>query len=233
MWRDLQAFATEVASRTDIHVVIVQGDGNLAFSAGADISGFDSGRAGVSQAKVYDDGVEETCRAFEAIPQPTIALIRGPCIGAGASLAASCDLRVAADDAFFAVPAARLGLGYDPRGVQRFVRVFGAGSTQLLLYRAGRLAAIRAHALGVVHLLAPAVELDAVVALLAQEIAANAPLTLKAAKVAIRAAMLSGVGADVLTAQAHALAVAADASADYLEGRRAFDEKRPPRFTGR
>lgn len=235
MWRDLQAFAGEVARRTDIHVVTVQGDGDSAFSAGADISGFDSGRAGVSQAREYDDLVEETCRAFEAMPQPSIALIRGLCIGAGASLAASCDLRVAADDAFFKVPAARLGLGYDPRGVQRFVRVFGAASTRILLYTAGRLDAVRAHALGAVHLLAPAAELEAVVATLAQDIAANAPLTVRAAKVAVRAALLSGNSGDGtggLGALAQALAEAADGSADYVEGRRAFVEKRPPRFTG-
>ena len=87
---------------------------------------------------------------IEAIARPTIAVIIGPCMGAGASLAASCDLRIAADNAFFAVPAARLGLGYDPRGIKRFLRVFGASATCELIFTAGRLPAQRAHQLGTV-----------------------------------------------------------------------------------
>lgn len=231
MWSQLQAFAAAVAARDDVGVVFVQGDGERAFSAGADISGFESGRAGASQAKGYDDSVEAACLAFERIPQPTLALIRGACIGAGASLAASCDLRAAADDAFFAVPAAQLGLGYDPRGVRRLVRVFGADGARMLLYTAGRLPAARAHTLGAVHMLVPAAELKDAAMALGRSIAANAPLTVRAAKAAIRAAL--SPAEDALTALAQAAAEAADASADYVEGRRAFLAKRRPGFTGR
>jgi enoyl-CoA hydratase/carnithine racemase len=229
MWRDLGMFAAEVATHAGTRVVIIRGDGDVAFSGGADISDFASGRANASQGKEYDDLVEQTCRAVEAIPQPTIALIKGPCMGAGASLAASCDMRVAADDAFFAVPAAKLGLGYDPRGVARFIRVFGANNTRALLYTADRLPASRAHALGAVHALAPAAGLEESVDALARRIAANAPLTIKAAKLAIRALTVDRDA--VLLTQAEALASAADGSADYVEGRRAFAEKRSPRFS--
>ena len=111
MWQALAEFAGSAGSRGDIRIVIVRGDGEHAFSAGADITGFDAARSGASAAKGYDDLVEETCRAIEAIAQPTIASIKGACMGAGVSVALSCDLRVAADDAFLAVPAARLGLG--------------------------------------------------------------------------------------------------------------------------
>jgi enoyl-CoA hydratase/carnithine racemase len=229
MWRAIAEFAASAEMRSDIRICILRGDGDQAFSSGADIAGFEESRSGASNAKSYDDLVEDTCRAVEATPQPTIALIRGACMGAGASLAASCDLRVASDDAFFAVPAARLGLGYDPRGIARFIRVFGAGITRQILYTAERIPAERAYALGVVHAIAPAADVEAVAQSLARTIAANAPLTITAAKASIRA-LIAG-DADLL-AKAQTLATEADASNDYAEGRKAFAEKRPPRFTG-
>ncbi|NWG23209.1 MAG: enoyl-CoA hydratase/isomerase family protein [Pseudorhodoplanes sp.] len=229
MWGELAAFAQSAAARGDIRAIIVRGDGDIAFSAGADITGFDEARSGAANAGSYDDLVEDTCRAIEAIPQPTIALIRGACMGAGASLAASCDLRIAADDAFFAVPAAKLGLGYDPRGIARFVRVFGAGATRQILFTAERLPAARAYALGAVHVMAPAQDIENAALSLATAIAANAPLTIRAAKAAIRALASGEAG---LEAEARRLYAAADASADYAEGRKAFAEKRTPRFTG-
>jgi enoyl-CoA hydratase/carnithine racemase len=228
MWQALAEFAASAGGRSDIRVVIVRGDGERAFSSGAEITG-DAARS-PANAKGYDDLVEDTCRAIEAIPRPTIALIKGACMGAGVSVAGSCDLRVAADDAFFAVPAAKLGLGYDPRGIDRFVRIFGAAAARQAIFTGDRLPASRAHALGAVHAIAPAAEIDAIAAALARTIAANAPLTIKAAKTAIRA--LTTNDAD-LRAEADRLYAAADASADYAEGRKAFAEKRPARFTGR
>jgi enoyl-CoA hydratase/carnithine racemase len=225
MWQAIAEFAASAGSREDIRVVIVRGDGDRAFSSGADIGA----RSGTN-ATDYDDLVEETCRAIEAIPQPTIALIKGACMGAGLSVAGSCDLRVAADDAFFALPAAKLGLGYDPRGIARLVRIFGAGAARQAIFTGERVPASRAHALGAVHTVAPAAEIDAIAATLARTIAANAPLTIKAAKLAIRALT---TGDAKLRAEADRLYRAADASADYAEGRTAFGEKRPARFTGR
>lgn len=225
MWHALAEFAASAGSRNDIRVVIVRGDGERAFSSGADIGA----RSGTN-ATDYDDLVEETCCAIEAIPQPTIALIKGACMGAGLSVAGSCDLRVAADDAFFALPAAKLGLGYDPRGIARLVRIFGAGAARQAIFTGERLPASRAYALGALHAIAPATEVDAIATTLARTIAANAPLTIKAAKTAIRALTTADAH---LRAEADRLYAAADASADYAEGRKAFAEKRPARFTGR
>ena len=229
MWHRLAAFALDVPSRKDVRVVILRGDGEQMFSAGADISDFATARSGEGQARAYDDLVETTCQAIEAIPQPTIGLVFGGAMGAGASVSASCDLRVAAEDAFFAVPAAKLGLGYDPSGIVRFIRVFGAGATRQVLFTADRLPATRAHMLGAVQVVAPASEVEARTIALAKQIAGNAPLTIKAAKAAISA--ITSDNADLL-AQAEALYAAAEASADYAEGRKAFAEKRPPVFTG-
>ena len=145
-----ELFATDVSASKDVRVVVIRGDGDKAFSAGADIADFEIARSGAANARAYDDLVEDTCQLIEAIARPTIAVIIGPCMGAGASLAASCDLRIAADNAFFAVPAARLGLGYDPRGIKRFLRVFGASATCELIFTAERLPAQRAYQLGTV-----------------------------------------------------------------------------------
>jgi enoyl-CoA hydratase len=228
MWKKIAAFADDVARWPDVRVVLIRGDGDEMFSAGADISDFATARSGEGNARAYDDLVEDSCRRIEAIPQPTIAMICGGCFGAGSSVAASCDLRVATEDAFFAVPAAKLGLGYDPRGIARLARVFGSGAARHILFTADRLPALRAYALGAVHVIASKSEIHARAIELAQRISANAPLTVKAAKLAIRAF----TGDSDLLAEADRLYALADTSADYAEGRRAFAEKRPPRFTG-
>ncbi|MFG1401061.1 enoyl-CoA hydratase-related protein [Xanthobacter sediminis] len=229
MWQALAAFATEAARRHDIRVAILRGEGALAFSGGADISDFDSARSDASGAQSYDDIVESACAAIEALAFPTLALIHGACVGAGAALASSCDLRIAADDSFFAIPAARLGLGYDPRGLPRLLRVFGGQGTRQLFFTADRLAAARAHEMGAIDALAPAGEVEAAADKLALRMAENAPLTLKAAKLSIRAAESAH---SALLAEAKRATGTANASADYREGRLAFAEKRAPRFTG-
>ena len=229
MWDQLAAFAAQVSKRPDVRLVVIRGDGDKAFSAGADVAGFAVVRSGTENARAYDDLVEDTCRLVEAIAQPTLAVIVGACMGAGASLAASCDLRIAADDAFFAVPAARLGLGYDPRGIKRCLRVFGTEPTREMIFTAERLPARRAGELGVVSAVVPAKDIDRVAAEWITRIAANAPLTIKAAKMAIRAHLADDA---TILAEAERLYGAADASADYAEGRRAFAEKRTPRFSG-
>ncbi|GGF73031.1 enoyl-CoA hydratase [Azorhizobium oxalatiphilum] len=229
MWRSLTDFATEAAGRSDIRAVLIRGEGTLAFSGGADISDFDAARADASGAQTYDELVERACAAVQALPCPSLALIHGACVGAGAALAANCDLRLAADNAFFAIPAARLGLGYDPRGITRLVRAFGPQATRTLFFTAERMTAERAFALGALDHIAPAEEADADAERLLARIAENAPLTLRAAKLAIRAAEGTGGG---IFAEAKRQAAAANASADYREGRLAFAEKRAPRFKG-
>ncbi|TCT00613.1 enoyl-CoA hydratase-related protein [Aquabacter spiritensis] len=229
MWHDLSSFAAEAGGRGDIRVALLRGEGTLAFSGGADISDFSAARSDAAGAQTYDELVESACTAIENLAFPVVALVRGACVGAGAALAASCDIRVAADDAFLAIPAARLGLGYDPRGVARLVRAFGGPVVRQLFFTATSLAARRAYEMGALDHLEPPDAVDAVAERIVTRISENAPLTLKAAKLSIRAA--EGVGGGILTEARHVTQLA-NASADYREGRLAFAEKRAPRFTG-
>lgn len=229
MWQAIGDFAQRAAGDPSIRAIMIRGEGDV-FSAGADIADFAEGRSGAETGSTYDDVVETTCRAVEAIPHPTVAVIEGVCFGAGLSLAASCDLRIAVEEASFCVPAARLGLGYDMRGIVRFNRIFGVPTTTQMLLTGDRLFAPRAHALGAVQMLVSSSEIDRDVKRLLARIVANAPLTLRAATIAQRALITND---PLLIEEARASARRADDSADYLEGRRAFAEKRPPKFEGR
>ena len=229
MWQALRAFAKSTHDTPDIRVAIIQGAGRDAFSGGADISGFAAARSGSGNARDYDDLVEDACLAIEAMRCPSIAVIHGPCVGAGASIAASCDMRLASAGSFFAVPAARLGLGYDPRGIKRFLRLWGQPATSEILFTADRFPAERALLLGVVSAMGAPDEIDALGLARAQRIASNAPITVAAAKAAVRALAL---GETSLHDAAMQLYAAADASDDYREGRAAFLEKRTPKFKG-
>ncbi|HEX4409103.1 MAG TPA: enoyl-CoA hydratase-related protein [Xanthobacteraceae bacterium] len=228
MWEKLYDFATGPKPAFG-RVVVLRGEGTKAFSAGADVEEFRHGRADAAGAKAYDDLVESTCQAIERIPVPTIALIHGACMGAGASLAASCDIRVTSDDAFFAVPAAKLGLGYDPRGIDRLSRVFGDNLARQILFTASRLPAMRAYEAGAVYRISTAEAVDADVQKLAEDISDNAPLTIEAAKAALNAIRTHDTK---MRDEAERRYRVADASADYVEGRAAFAEKRRPLFRG-
>ena len=227
MWKDLRRFAKQVAHDGAVRAILLAGDEGV-FSSGADIREFATLRA-PGATRAYDDLVESALRALEAVPQPTVACVAGPCIGAGASLACACDLRIASEDAYFMVPAARLGLGYDPRGIARFVRVFGDSAVRGLILGGRRCHAPAAHARGAVHhLVKPGTVLEEG-RRVARNIAGSAPLTLAAAKAALAVLAQGDGGAEAL----RRLALAADASADYAEGLSAFQAKRKPLFRGR
>lgn len=227
MWTELRRFARTVARDRTVRVILLAGDETV-FSSGADIREFATLRS-PGATRAYDDLVESALRAMEAMPQPTVACVAGPCVGAGASLACACDLRVTTEDAYFMVPAGRLGLGYDPRGIARFVRVFGDSVTRGLLLGGGRCDAHTAHGCGAVHRVVRSGSVLEEGRRLARDIARNAPLTVAAAKAALTALARREGSSEAL----RRLALEADASADYAEGLLAFTEKRKPKFRGR
>jgi len=229
MWR---AIAPALAAFNDdpaIRVIVIRGEGTQAFAAGADISEFESNRSSAQQVQHYEAGITAAHLAIETSPKPVIALIHGFCVGGGLALALSCDLRYADASSRFAIPAARLGLGYGVHGTARLVATVGHARAREIMFSARRYDAQEALAMGLVNRVVADTELDAFVQAAALELAANAPLTIAASKAVINS-VIEPVG-DFSAAQA---AVArCMGSEDYVEGRRAFLAKRPPQFKGK
>jgi enoyl-CoA hydratase/carnithine racemase len=231
MWRALPVILGALDANEEVRVIVLGAGPGLSFCSGADISEFSTLRATAEGGHAYE---EANLAAFDALAQaakPTIAAIGGFCMGGGAGLAAACDLRVAREDAVFAIPAGRLGIGYPPKAMAYVTTALGAQTAMELFFTARRLDAKEAFARGFVAQLLPSEGFDAAIAALAAKIAANAPLTLRAAKAAIRAA-LKAPGAPTSEDCAR-LAAACFDSADFEEGRAAFLEKREPKFLGR
>src|SRR5713101_379747 len=188
MQRAIPRIVHTFAADPEVRVVVVRGAGDRAFVSGADISEFGERRTGIDARAEYDDAVAEVADAWAAFDRPVIAMIRGYCLGFGLLAAMHADIRITADDGQFAIPAARLGLGYAAWGVDALVALVGPAFTAEILFSARRLTANEALRIGLVNRVVSVEELEPAVRELAGTIAANAPLTVKAAKLAIREA---------------------------------------------
>lgn len=228
MWDGLKAALDGFGCDHDVRVVVLSGAGEKAFVSGADISEFDALRATPEGVADYNARSEAADAALYAFPKPTIAEIKGYCVGGGLGLAIACDLRICAEDARLGITAGKLGLGYGYDGVRKLIEVVGPSVTADVLFTADLMPADEALTKGLVTRVVPSSDLRREVSKTAGQIAANAPLTVEAAKAAIRAIQRpeNGVGkADIA-----AMTAACFASDDYAEGRRAFAEKRNPVF---
>ncbi|MGE0749378.1 MAG: enoyl-CoA hydratase [Variibacter sp.] len=230
MWTQTAALLRDFAEDDAVRVVILKGAGEKAFVSGADISKFESERASAEAQNRYNEAVDKVYGGLDEYPKPIIAMIRGYCVGGGLGLSMSCDLRICTPNSRFALPAAKLGLGYGYRSIKRFVDVLGPAFTQEIFFTARQFSAQEAYDMGLVNRIVADAELESYVKNYADTIGGNAPLTIKAAKFAIRQASKADSERDLKTVGE--LVKACMSSNDYIEGRRAFMEKRKPKFTG-
>ncbi len=231
MWQAVPRVFAELDKNPAVRVIVCAGDGDKAFISGADISQFEKLRGTVEAQKEYNTAVEQAYVAPMNCSKPVVARIRGICIGGGLGFAAACDMRVCSEDSIFRMPAARLGLGYSPAGVRRFMNVLGAANTTDIFMSARKFDAKEALRMGFVTRAVAAAELEKTVADYCKMVAENAPLTVAAAKFAVQQWQKDEKERDV--ARAMKMVEACFASEDHKEGRKAFMEKRTPQFHGK
>jgi enoyl-CoA hydratase/carnithine racemase len=230
MWEAASGYLEEFRNDKSVRVVVVTGAGGKAFISGADISKFEKERSTQEGVDRYNAAVDQANNAFYNFPKPTIAMIRGYCIGGGVGLALCCDMRICTEDSKFAVPAAKLGLGYRYDGLKKLVDLVGPSFAKEIFFTARQFTAAEAQTMGLVNRVVPDGELESYVKNYAEMIACNAPLTVDSVKFIVAQAVLDESKRDLK--KCDELVQACFASKDYTEGRKAFMEKRKPQFTG-
>ncbi|MBO1112922.1 enoyl-CoA hydratase [Bordetella petrii] len=231
MWEALGAAVADAQARPGLRAIVLEGDGERAFVSGADISEFGAQRGDPAQVARYDRAVAGAQQALTASTVPTVALIRGICMGGGMGLALACDLRYCNQGARFRMPAARLGLGYALGGVKRMCDVLGGARAADLFLTARTFDGREAARIGLVQEVFADADFNAAAAERVAAVAGNAPLTVRAARLALQ--HLQGGGQAPSAEAVHQAVRACFDSDDYQEGQAAFREKRTPVFKGR
>ena len=229
MWKGVAQALADFGANPDVRVVVMRGAGDTAFVSGADISEFEANRNNAQAQAGYAAASDGAWRALERIDKPLIAMIRGFCFGGGLAIAMKADMRIASENALFAIPAARLGIAYPAHSVRDLVALTGPANAKEILFTGRRMDANEALRLGLLNRVVPDGHLESEIAALCATLAVNAPLSMRASK-----EVIDQIARDAPDpARVKELSRACFDSADYAEGRRAFLEKRRPAFTGR
>ncbi|MGH7374321.1 MAG: enoyl-CoA hydratase [Candidatus Rokuibacteriota bacterium] len=232
MWQRMPEYVRDLSADDAIRVVILRGAGDAAFVAGADISQFKDRRRNAADEEEYRRISGAGQEALTKLRKPLLAMIHGFCIGGGVSIAITCDLRIASDDARFGIPAARLGLGYHYHGMEKLMSLVGPAYTKELFFTARTdFSAQDALRMGLVNQVVPKAELERFTRDYALTMSRNAPLTLRSAKASVEQLLRPSAERDL--AMLDRLITDCFNSQDYQEGVRAFGEKRRPQFQGR
>jgi enoyl-CoA hydratase len=231
MWEGLGLALTELRDEPDVRVVILAGAGDKAFVSGADISQFEKNRHNAQASEEYAKKSAAQRALLADYPKPIIACIRGFCLGGGMQVAMSADIRIASENSQFGIPAAKLGIAYGYDGLKNLVSLVGPSWARLLMYTGMRIDAAEALRIGLVDRVLSDAELWDATMEIARTISGNAPLAVQAAKITIKQVMKDESRRDMDAIKA--IGTACMDSEDFREGRRAFMEKRKPKFTGR
>ena len=231
MWRGIPPAMARFDADEEVRCVAFRGAGAEAFAAGADISEFEKNRAERSSVAAYDGLLDQVLHAIQDSRKPSLAMIHGFCMGGGVEVALACDLRYCGASAQFGIPAAKLGLAYNVEGHKRLVETVGHARAREIMFLGRRYAAQEALQMGMVHQVFPDAALEGEVEKILRTLGENAPLSIANTKTIIEEFVKSEGAPDHAAMQAAMERCAK--SADYEEGRKAFMEKRKPKFTGR
>ena len=231
MWRGIPRAMAQFDADPEVRCVAFRGAGTEAFAAGADISEFEHIRAQQSEVAEYDGLLDQVLHAIQDSRKPSVAMIYGFCMGGGLEVALACDLRYCGESAQFGIPAAKLGLAYNVEGHKRLLETVGHARAREIMFLGRRYTADEALAMGLVHDVLEDTELESYVSGVLKTLCENAPLAIANSKTIIEEYVKSSGVPDAALMQSAMERCAK--SADYEEGRKAFMEKRKPRFTGK
>jgi enoyl-CoA hydratase len=231
MWRGIPPAMAQFDADREVRCVAFRGAGTEAFASGADISEFEQVRAQKSSVAEYDGLLDQVLHSIQDSRKPSVAMIYGFCMGGGLEVALACDLRYCGQSAQFAIPAAKLGLAYNIEGHKRLIETVGHARAREIMFLGRRYSADEAFGMGLVHAVVADAELGGSVERILKTLCENAPLAIANTKVIIEEFVKAQGSPD--TARMHAAIERCAKSADYEEGRKAFMEKRKPKFTGR
>jgi enoyl-CoA hydratase len=231
MWRAIAPAMAEFDRDAAVRCIVFRGAGNEAFAAGADISEFESARSDRGAISEYDDLLDRVLHSIQDSPKPSLAMIYGFCLGGGLEIALACDLRYCGASAEFGIPAAKLGLAYNIEGHKRLLETVGHAYAREIMFLGRRYDAFEASAMGLVHRVVPDGELERFVDDVVETLCRNAPLAIANTKTVLEEYVKASGTPDA--ARMRAAIERCAKSEDYIEGRRAFMEKRKPRFTGK
>lgn len=225
MWSSLPEYLKEVAEDPKLRVLVLRGGDGKSFSSGADISQFGERRSTEEGVRLWNSTVQDSVAQLAALPKPVVALISGICYGGGFGLALHCDLRYVIGEAAFAIPAAKLGIGYYPDWLRRLTALVGPAAAKEIMFTSRRYDQAQALRVGLINDVLD----DAAACAMVERIGSLAPLSHRASKMAIEEVVMP----DLYGTQACEDAVLdCFRSEDYKEGRAAFQEKRPANFKG-